>query len=89
MLDGLLGLRTGKPCLQAAPPLRMMNLSVLAWDKGGHGTQRAFAAKCARTRNPSTRIATMPTGELLIVKGNPCLAMLTEVGKRLGRFILL
>ena len=83
MLDRVAWSADGQTLFAGGTTFKGDDLVLLAWDKGGHGTQRALAAKCAPTENSFSKIATMPTGEVLIVKGNPCLAMITKNGDTL------
>ncbi|MFZ0494865.1 MAG: caspase family protein [Methylocella sp.] len=56
------------------------NEPVLAWDQSGHGTRRAITAKCAETDNTTMALVSLPAGQLLVAKANPCFTMLKADG---------
>jgi WD40 repeat protein len=53
---------------------------VLTWDQAGRGTRRAMSAKCAATDDAAGSLVSMPGGQLMVVKGNPCFIMLNPDG---------
>jgi hypothetical protein len=55
-------------------------LPVLAWDHAGQGTRRAINAKCAEIDSATMALVSLPAGQLLVVKGNPCFTMLNADG---------
>jgi len=54
---------------------------VLAWDNGGHGARRGLSAPCGQPDNTTTELLSKATGELLVVKYNPCLTLLSRSGE--------
>jgi WD40 repeat protein len=56
---------------------------VLTWDKVGRGTRHSITAKCAETDNTTTALVSLPAGQLLVAKFNPCLTMLKADGTTL------
>lgn len=56
------------------------NFFVLAWDHSAMGESHSFSAKCAPHDDATRGLLTMPTGELLVLKANPCLTMLKPDG---------
>jgi WD40 repeat protein len=54
---------------------------VLAWDEAGHGARRGLSAACGEEDNTTTELLSKATGELLVVKYNPCLTLLSRSGE--------
>jgi WD40 repeat protein len=54
---------------------------VLAWDQAGRGARRSFSAQCAEHDDSTVGILSRPAGELLVVKFNPCLTLLSRSGE--------
>jgi hypothetical protein len=55
---------------------RRVFLPVLTWDQAGRGGRRSITAKCAERDNLTTGVVSLRAGRLLVLKSNPCLAML-------------